>query len=269
MSSRNWKNWPKNAYSSLSQAGGFLGIAGIVVSVVGVAASAPVAIVVGVATIGVTSGYALIAGYTEKLIDPNMHVGKKITLKEVLNLSEDILQIGIFGASSSGKSTFLEHAITSDKIVPVTHDISATIVSLQTNPPKKIALLDGDGKNLSQQFKVVKHADTLFVFLDHNAGSSEKVILKERLYKHEEYLKQLQEYLKEEVVDIFKQIHFVLNKRDLWEDSSDKQMLLDWFNQIVNNWTTSNFSKKVTSSHHSNIYTHDINILMNIIISIR
>ncbi len=268
MASRNWKDWPKNAYSSLNQAGGFLGIAGIATGAVGLVVAAPVAVGIGAVTVGATCIYAAVAGFPKKKLNPNDHIGQRISLNDMQNLSETILKIGVFGASSSGKSTFLEHAITSNRQVAVTHDITATIVSLQTNPPKKVSLLDGDGKTLAQQFKIVKHADAVFIFLDHTASNIGDSLDNERLKKHEEYLNQLGAYLKDEQIHNLKQIHFVLNKKDLWNSSADKQTLTNWFDNIVNIWHGKNFSRKVTYSYHSNILASDITDLMNTVISI-
>jgi len=267
MPSRKWKNWPARAYDSLNQAGGLLGIGGIVIAVAGVAFTAPVVIGIGAATVVGTTGYALIKGFPPKLKEPREFVGQKITFTELTNLSEEIIKMGIFGASKSGKSTFQEHAIISNTPNSVTHDLSAAMVALQTNPPRIIALLDGDGKKFSQQFNVVKHANVLFIFLDHNSTNTSDQLINERLQEHDEYLNQLEGYLKEEKDGIISQIHFILNKKDLWQNSQGKQTLLKWFTEIIEKWKNKNLAKKITYCEHSNIYANDINNLMSIIIA--
>jgi len=268
MAKRNLSQWPKNAVKSLNNAGAFFGVAGILTGVVGAVAAAPIVIAAGVGTVVVSLGYAAYVSFPEKQVDPQSNVGKKISLKDLQNLSENVLTFGIFGAASSGKSTFLEHSITSNQNVPVTHDTYATIVSLQTTPPRVIALVDGDGKAFSQQFSVVKNSNALFVFLDHNDGNTDKTILDSRVNVHNEYLNQLNNYLRDESLPKFELIHFILNKRDLWELSQDKQNLIGWFNRIETEWRAKNYAKRITTSFHSNNLASDINTLMNTIKSI-
>jgi hypothetical protein len=270
MATRNWGSWPKNAYDSMNKnAGGFLGIAGILTGVVGVIVTAPIAVIIGGVTVAATITYAVVSGFPKKKINANDYIAKPMTLAEMQNLSEDLLKIGIFGTSSSGKSTFIKHATVSNNVIPVTHEITATIALLQSSPPRKIALLDGDGKNFSQQFKVVNHSQVLIVFLDHNSGDAELTINNNRLTRHEEYLLQLEGFLKTEKVGKIKLIHFVLNKKDLWKQIRSVDKLVSWFEGIVNDWSHKNFSDKVSHSQHSNNESADIIALMNVINSIR
>jgi GTP-binding protein EngB required for normal cell division len=270
MPKRDWGSWPKNAYDSINKnAGGFLGIAGILTGAVGLVVTAPVALAIGGVTVAGTFCYAVVSGFPKEKIDANDYIGQKITLEQLQNLSEDLLKIGIFGIANSGKSTFIKHAILSNNIVAVTNEVSATIALLQVSPPRKVALLDGDGKNFSQQFKVVNHSQILIVFLDHNSGDTELVINNNRLERHDEYLQQLEGFLKTDKLEKIKRIHFVLNKKDLYEQISANNTLVTWFEGIVNDWSRKNFSDSVSHSFHSNNNSTDISILMNIINSIR
>lgn len=266
MSARDWSKWPKRSIDALNNAGGVLGIIGIGLGVVGVVAAAPVIIGAGLVTSFGTISYALYSGFPLKKLNPNTIIGQKIPLSELSNLSEDLVTIGIFGAESSGKSTYLSHAISSNQQPAVTQDTSATIVNLQTVPPRKIALLDGDGRTFSQQFNVVRHAKALIIFLDHTKDASDLAADSKRLEQHELYLNQLSSFLINESLSGFKLIHFVLNKRDLWEKGTSKDQLDIWFDTIVNNWRGKNFSRNVIGSRHSNIYSSDVNSLTQTIV---
>lgn len=268
MPKRIWKSWPTRAYKSLNDAGGLLGIGGIVVSVVGVAAAVPVVVGVGIASVAATAIYALAKGFPPKLKNPNELIGVKIPILDFVNFTEDFTKLGIIGPSSSGKSTFLNHATTLKSENSRTNIVTGTILTLQTNPPKLIGLIDGDGREFAQQFEVIKPSDIIFIFLDHNIHENSKDIIKGRLQENENFLNQFEGYLKINKDKLhLSHIHFVLNKRDLWQNSPQKAQLMEWFSKIVNSWKHKNFASDISSSIHSNVLAVDITNLMQVIIS--
>ena len=61
-------------------------------------------------------------------------------------------------------------------------------------------------------------------------------------------------------------IHFILNKRDLWESNSDIcEFLGSWFCNIVSTWRSYGMAPQVTSSLHSNWDAKDVASMLRII----
>jgi len=55
----------------------------------------------------------------------------------------------------------------------------------------EIDLLDGDGKQHTQQFVIIEKADLLIIFFDHNETDNKNQVVKKRLLEHEEFFEQI------------------------------------------------------------------------------
>jgi len=119
-----------------------------------------------------------------------------------------------------------------------------------------VALLDGDGGQLFQQFEIAKNADFLLVFVDHNDGDDETRRSMERITDHDMFLKQLESVLKDR--EPLSRLHLVLNKQDLWQKSKSAKELQEWFLEHARQWERIGIAKNITYDIHSNKSPSDV-----------
>lgn len=254
---RRWKTWPQRFGKALTEAGGVVGLVGIGISAVGATVAAPVVIGVGGATVGGALVYAACRGIPPKMLSAMELVGTIIPLEVLDRIDPPILKLGIVGYTQSGKSTFLKNALQEVPEVERTSKVYAAILTLQTSSLTYVALLDGDGEQLPQQFEVAENADFLLVFVDHNYGDDKTAKSKVRIGEHDRFLKQLEFYIKRR--EPLPRLHIVLNKRDLWEKSKNADDLQEWFSDHVSQWERVCIAENVTSDVHSNMLSNDVN----------
>lgn len=258
MASRQWGQWPERLYKELKETSGVVGIAGVALSAVGGIAAAPAILIGGAVVVGGALSWAVWRGFPPKLHRADDLLGRIVSLDELDSVHPPLRRFGMVGASSVGKSTLLDHL----RVVPTkprrTDEVHAIVIALQSNPPEHIALLDGAGQQYAQQFDIAKKSDIMTIFLDHDQGDKKVTTTRRRLEQHEEFLSQLEHYLDGMENVRFRHIHFILNKRDLWEKNPKKSELEAWFMGHVDHWRRGNLAETVTSAHHSNLDPNDI-----------
>ncbi|HMU05634.1 MAG TPA: GTPase domain-containing protein, partial [Saprospiraceae bacterium] len=172
------------------------------------------------------------------------------------------------GASESGKSTLVKRLISQPPENVRTSEVYATVFVLQSVPQKYVALIDGDGSQYYQQFKVAEYASSLIILLDHNISDKKIETNIDRIKEHDNFLYQLEAILKKDnKLSSLKYIHFLLNKRDLWENATDVKTLENWFSDVTTRWKNFGFSIDITSTHYSNKFPDDLVTLINLISS--
>jgi len=258
---RRWKTWPQRFGKALTETGGVVGLVGIGISAVGATVATPIVIGVGGATVGGALVYAACRGIPPKMLSATDLVGIIIPLEALDRIDPPILKLGIVGYTQSGKSTFLKNALQKVPEVERTDKVYAVVITLQTSPPTYVALLDGDGEQLPQQFEVAENADFLLVFVDHNYGDDTTAKSKARIGEHNSFLKQLEFYIKKR--EPLPRLHIVLNKRDLWEKSKNANDLQEWFSDHVRQWKKVRIAENITSDVHSNMLSNDVNKIIH------
>tara|TARA_R110002110_G_scaffold49502_20_gene146958 strand:- start:1661 stop:2485 length:825 start_codon:yes stop_codon:yes gene_type:complete len=270
MVNRKWSHWLPNIKKEINETSGIVGLLGVGTGVAGLVIAIPIVVGVGSALLASALGYCVYKGFPERMYKPSELLGQTSPPSILKSLSEHIPAIGIIGASKAGKSTFISHLITTPNPTERTQSVYATIFALQTSPVKYSALLDGDGTQYNQQFKVIDNSSILFVFFDHNASETLNEIDPERIIDHDRFLEQLEGYLKElsnQSSIKLDCIHFVLNKSDSWKENNeeDEQKIISWYENILVNWRRLPYSKNISGSIHSNKNAEDIKSLLNVI----
>ncbi|WAF75210.1 GTPase domain-containing protein [Aeromonas dhakensis] len=237
------------------------GLIGIAISAVGTTISAPNVLYAGFATVFFAVIIAAYCSFPPKLKSASEFVGHDISIDVLHDIFPPILKVGIIGSTQSGKTTFLRQVLQQDSETTRTNKVYASIVALQTTPTKYIALLDGDGEQFSQQFKVAEHADLLLIFLDHSLGSVSTQKSKNRIEEHDKFIKQLIFHIKNGRI---KRAHVLLNKRDLWEATDDASELKQWFEAHIEQLRTLGSIEFVTFDYHSNLISSDVGKIMRI-----
>ena len=263
---RNWRSWLKRIAESVSRTEIIVGLTGLgftisaqpYLQVPGALVLIAILIFIGYRTFPDRLLSVASLASTEKFISPD----------QLLMLDTSVVSIGAVGAKQTGKSTFLNYAFQIPDEPVKTSSIAVRVVPVPRAVPQIFcALVDGDGDQFSQQFDVCDHVDVLFVFLDHNSSSAEVIGDADRLKEHSSFLNQLRAHLNRNKDNQPCCIHFVLNKRDLWEKNIDiKRYLVSWFEEVAKEWDGYGMAKSVTFSSHSNLKTKDIQDLTQLIL---
>ena len=182
--------------------------------------------------------------------------GHTISLTDLERLDTPVTKLGLLGDTQSGKSTFRQLALQVPPRPQRTIRIDVTITPLRTVPPTFAALIDGDGTLFDHQLQICDFADFILLFVDHNVGDSHKVMSQKRLRQHDKFLKEVQSRLGKRKP---RRLHFVMNKRDLWEGTKNEAKLIAWFNEHVDGWRNASMAEEISSSLHSNRSSVDIN----------
>ena len=113
-------------------------------------------------------------------------------------------------------------------------------------------------------YKYFVNCDFLCIVIDHNESNFDKMVDKDRLDSHKEFLKQIREHLIESKSPQKRWIHLLWNKYDLWQSISDVQRLqFETFRKDeVAKWSQGNFTVNFSSSPHSNNVSADITSFM-------
>jgi hypothetical protein len=152
---------------------------------------------VGTVIVSLAVGYALVKGIPRALKRPEELVDHIVGIDELSDVSPAIPKLSIIRPSQTGKTT-LKHRLSFDFSPLVrTQQITAKVVSLQTTPPRYIAILDGGGERYPQQFKLAEVCDCLCVVLDHNISDTDLAVSAARLSEHKAFLKQIRHHLDE------------------------------------------------------------------------
>ena len=257
MKKRLWSTWPTrlvekfNSYSGLATAGG------TIITVAGLNLDTPGAKAItgfGILLFLISFCYSIYKSIPKKLVHPSELVGKNIAISELELIYPKILSLAIVGPSQAGKTTLKDRITFTTSEDIRTQSTSAHIVSLQTSPAKYIALLDGGGEQYAHQFKLIETCDCALLMLDHNKSDHEIEVSEARLIEHEEFLRQLRNYLDDQGCAPKKWIKILINKYDLWKDASDEQRALieSMRHQQLTLWREGNRATQFEAIEHSN-----------------
>lgn len=255
MPSRRWGKWPREFSSELNSASGAMGIAGLALSAVAVVATpaiAPFVLAAGGITVVGSLGWAAVRSIPKRLERPENLIGRRLLISDLESVEPRPVRMGVVGPTMAGKTTLLDHVRQHPADGNRTEEVYAVIVALPLAPPSYVALLDGAGAEYVQQFKVGETADLLVVVLDHNQANDNEAVDQIRLNLHDGFLDQLRSYLKQRPAGAIRQMHFLLNKQDLWSKGIGEAALKRWFSHQVDEWRRSGVANKVTSGCHSN-----------------
>lgn len=261
---RRWAEWPHRVAEELN---GVSGIAGFGGAIVGTASwtllGGNIALVLAAIGVLITVGafgYAIYKAIPPLMKRPEDLVGHTVALDELKDVFPPIQSLAIIGPTQTGKTT-LKHRLAFDVAPPTrTQQASAYVTSLQTTPPRYIAILDGGGERYPQQFKLAEICEYLCIVIDHNISDTDPAVDESRLHDHEAFLKQIRHHLDESGAPAKQWIHFLANKHDLWKCATpEQQMRFDRFcKSEIERWKQGRFAKTVDLYEHSNDISNDI-----------
>jgi hypothetical protein len=262
VSKRNLYTWPSRLNHKIERTSGTAGLILAIGTVVGFYVKENIFGIINAVLLLSLIAYLAWDSFPPKMKLAQDCLGIQMSLKQLGEIHPPLLKLAVIGASQTGKSTFLsstQHAASPER----TNNVYAEILAIAGNPPKYIALLDGDGSEYIQQFDILREADIIFVFTDHNSQSNSADISESRLSEQDRFIKQIQSVIKNR--SSLPAIHFLLNKRDLWERGPHAEKLALWHAEHAERWSSGNFSSEFSSSHHSNRNTEDTSLKMAII----
>jgi GTPase SAR1 family protein len=221
----------------------------------------------GVGLIIVSFFYVMCVAIPPLLIHSGRLVGQKVSLDDLLNVFPKIPQIGFIGLSHSGKTTLKNKLSFNHDEFSRTQSISAYITTLQTAPPSQIAIVDGSGDNIAQQFVVSENSDFLCIVVDHSRSDSDFLVDSPRLKDTGKFLTQVRNCLVQSGMKKKKIIHILWNKQDLWKNNKPEELEEFKAFQVeeLKKWTESNLAEKVTANSHSNNIQNDVSQFMALI----
>lgn len=257
MGKRQLKDWPRRINDQINATSGILGLGSAGIAGTGIFLAVPAVTALGAALVGTVVVVCLIRSFPERMRHPEEFLGGKIhELRLIDTIDPPPVRIGFLGASGAGKSTAVAHLGASPTPENVrTDNPYASIIVLPAGPVKYICFIDAAGQKYSQQFRVLDESEHVFVFLDHASNGQETEIQKDRIAEHENFLEQIHGHFRDHNTRL-KGIHFILNKRDTWEQGSHPNELAHWFDGIVNRWSVIP-TISVSSAFHSNFITSD------------
>jgi len=261
---RRWAQWPSRIAEELNGVSGVAGVGGGIMGIgswtlLGGNMALMLAATGTVITIG-AFGYAIYKAVPPLMKRPEDLVGRNVSLDELKDIFPQITSLAIIGPTQAGKTT-LKHRLSFDVAPPTrTQQASAYVTSLQTTPPRYIAILDGGGERYPQQFKLAEICEYLCIVIDHNISDTDPAVDQSRLHDHEAFLKQIRHHLDESNAPTKQWIHFLANKHDLWKCAAPEQRLsFDSFcKNEIEKWKQGRFAKTVDLYEHSNDTPNDI-----------
>jgi hypothetical protein len=261
---RRWAQWPSRIAEELNGVSGVAGVGGGIMGIgswtlLGGNMALMLAATGTVITIG-AFGYAIYKAVPPLMKRPEDLVGRNVSLDELKDIFPRITSLAIIGPTQAGKTT-LKHRLSFDVAPPTrTQQASAYVTSLQTTPPRYIAILDGGGERYPQQFKLAEICEYLCIVIDHNISDTDPAVDQSRLHDHEAFLKQIRHHLDESNAPTKQWIHFLANKHDLWKCAAPEQRLsFDSFcKNEIEKWKLGRFAKTVDLYEHSNDIPNDI-----------
>jgi hypothetical protein len=268
---RRWKTLHKRFIQELNGTSGLAGFGGALlafISFIGLnALSSPIAAFVGSLGILITTvaiGMAVYKAIPPILKNPSDYVAKRLPLDELAEMDPSPLRLSVVGPPRVGKSTLVSRVRQQLPPNQRTNGVHAYIVSLQTAPPHHFAILDGPGQMFADQIQIGASADILCIILDHNDSDTEQDVDSVRIDEHIWFHEQIRGYFRNQNRRLA-WVHLLLNKRDLWENSSpqDLQILTEFLKRQEREWRQSNLAENVTSEKYSNNFPNDGVLLLN------
>lgn len=254
---RRWGSWPKRFGEQANATSGIFALGGAGVTAGGLIFAAPVIAAGGVVLLAGTAVWCAVKAVPPEQRSPADAVGDRIDdLSALAQFEPPLRRVGFVGASKAGKTTLLMHVIQQPAPINTrTDDPYAVVSALVGKPSQFFALIDAAGQQFGQQFKVADESERLIVCLDHTADDHDPAADQQRLQEHDAFLKQMLGHLKTRG-RMPTEMHFLLNKRDLWENGQDRTVLESWFDGQVAQWARMP-GTRVTSSRHSNFKAED------------
>jgi len=231
---------------------------------------AAIASIVGLVIMGAPLLWALWRARPPELLDASNLVGTELEVHQLDNVYQPLPKLGVVGPVEVGKSTLVNNLRQKPAPGERTQVVRAYVTSFQTTPTRYLAIVDGGGDPLAQQFNVAAPADVLFIVLDHNLSDEEETVDRGRVNSCKYFAQQLRGYLRtERSNNPVGWVHVLMNKRDLWENAprSDQQQIQELLEEEVAAWQNSNLTQRVTSTPYSNSYTGDVNTLLDKLIA--
>lgn len=269
--SRRWSEWPKRIGNSLNGTSGVSGAGGLIISAAGAAvftgAAATVLATSGFVIAGAAVCYSILSSVPPKLQNPANLVGMTIETSKLEGLWPPVLKIAIVGPSRVGKTTLKNRLHFANNEPLRTQSVSATVIAIPTTPISYLAVLDGGGEKLAQQFRIAELADFLCIVVDHNISDNDPAISNQRKNETSQFLEQIRGHLHETSSLPKKWIEILVNKRDLWStipEVKQKRFIAN-LEKELQKWKDGNFSKDVSIHPHSNENADDVSRFMNIL----
>ncbi|NQY21464.1 MAG: 50S ribosome-binding GTPase [Campylobacteraceae bacterium] len=250
-----------NFKKELTDIAGVTGAFGLVGAGISIAASMPL---FTIGTGAIAGGSILYAGFKskpKKLLSHQETLNKTILFNELNNI-EPLTKVGLVGVTKVGKSTLIKSMQCELPPRTRTEELFATILSvLHTN--KYIALIDGPGQELSQQFEIIDNVDILLMIIDHNVEDKNNAKIS-RIEEQKDFFDQILKYINRK--NYHKRIHILVNKEDKWKYNNirGKSVVMRFADEIENSFKN-NPNCKVTMNEHSNFKIADIGKVWKII----
>lgn len=256
MGKRDWRGYPARFTEKASAAGTVVGLVGSVVAGGAFMLAAPViAIASGsMATIGIA--WAAVRAIPPKRQGPAALMGRRIyDFSELNNVYPRIRRIGFVGPTQAGKSTLVARLQAIPRATARTDNPYAVVIRL-AGTDTYFALVDAAGHEFHQQFAVADHSDDLIIILDHAESDIDINKSSPRIRENDQFIQQLSAKASNNTLSLGR-IHFLMNKRDLWESGPKSEEIRKWFEQKVASWPRSHV-KTVSGSVHSNLLADDV-----------
>jgi hypothetical protein len=261
---RIWANWPKRIANELNIVSGIAGVGAAAVGIAGLSLFDGwvrlITSTFGLFVFVITLGLAIYRSFPVPAQYASDLVGKVLSVRDLSDIYPTPIKFAIVGPSMSGKTT-LRNRLSFVATVPTrTQSVIAQIIALQTAPPKLIAILDGGGEKLAQQFDLAEYCDYLCLLIDHNSSDVDIKVDQGRLQQHAEFLKQIRHFLDENEIPTKISIRILLNKRDLWERASqpDLDILKRFQEDELRYWKEGSRGRDIAVQPHSNDITEDV-----------
>lgn len=264
------RRYTSNLSEELNRANGFLAIGGVFLSLVGVVASGLLQLVL-LATGGLIIATAVAPGLIRAIPAPlkpiSDYVGQEVSIPTYSSISPIPPSIGILGVEGVGKTALKNYLLHHPQQQGSTQKITARITTTIENSSTYIAVIDGPGHSMAQQFEIASTAEVLIVLLDHNIVPGQTDTASSRIEHHQLFNRQLRDHLKNswdrQKPATGAHIHLLMNKRDEWEQSSaaDQALLIAELDSQKAAWESMRFVDCVVASPHANIYASDISVL--------
>lgn len=191
-------------------------------------------------------------------------------INEIIPMSElkrdysFLKRVGIIGISNVGKTTLAENICRIRNKGSVTQGAWAYISNLSSSKKKFVAILDAAGQSPSLQNDMALESDILLVIFDHNSSSESGSINKNRIESHKVFIQLLIDRFRTSSITRLKTLYLIMNKRDLWQNTENRQSEIEKVMDAFEYEFKSAFSSIEIYRHYfSNSITSDCTNIVN------